>query len=1084
MDYSDEQQSFDHSKCNYEPDPLNCDEHICSAGDWSCGDGQCINEKNRYEWQESTANTIPKSQCHSMREYMFMCELSEQFKLWTSINGTCYDSSTIRFINESWNEFNQTSNQYCLYLVKCALSDGLERKCPCKKMNCGSLIKKHCLSTIEYPEGRLLTPYLTAHYSSDRQWSGRKQPNFYTMSGSIRCRGYHARININKSVLVTNIADRRNIQLEDLFCTHPFTLKDIDGVQYHSSCYANISHTLGRNLSYGFFDVCQQCISQYRINDGIQDCVNNEDEKPQQTTTCSDRVRHHRYQCSGTTDTCLMIKFLGDSLVHCNQSDDEIDFQSGQSLSTVKCNAFEDDECGFLRDYILKSKNMNDNSADLIANTKIPFRSYCNTFWNLKDKSDESLETCQSWICAQNEYQCRTNQCVPKSYVCDGEWDCDDASDEIFDINKLSDHNRMINLTINQTICDTMRNNTVEPFGSFCNLTREYPCLLINFTDQSDPIHIRPCIKINQIGNHYIDCLGGIDEKNTLSHFNEIYQLGYAFQCRSTSNMKIDDDRLCANTSRCQNQNDDFPLCGDRHKNCSHIGDFLCMNGSCIKDARCNRKMECKYGEDEYGCNPRISQTVSKYYRVSKRQKQNIAYKDFRLPRFPPKIVKTKTIVEQEEHIIVKRDIPLSLDASAISLMCNRGVVAVHYTNNIICFCPPSYYGEYCEYHNDRLTSYVHLNVSYSDYSQPTTNINIALRIIILLIYENQIIHSQQFIYRPVGDIFRIVKKKFFLIYSREKKLLEKKLRRNWNRSLIVNDFPYSLQYEAYELKMNSEIKFVGVWRYSLYFDFLPSFRFAKTLRFLQKQPNSFYSPCYSNPCKSTNAECHILQNDEKKYICLCKSGYSGENCSIKDEYCQNDFCHSNALCKPTYLGIIAGNRFPLCICPLDRYGRRCGLIYNQCQNNPCQNNGSCYPSTSNISKSNCICSNDYHGDQCQLKKDAFDHVIHANKVSELSVVQYFYIDYNTLNLVIERQNMYEQPFHHLHHQYTKKYGPHVVLLKNYPNGSVKYPNIFLLSLIMNEKNINSSTNLTDDNLCLEIKQIFQNMRGKFLIFI
>lgn len=166
--------------------------------------------------------------------------------------------------------------------------------------------------------------------------------------------------------------------------------------------------------------------------------------------------------------------------------------------------------------------------------------------------------------------------------------------------------------------------------------------------------------------------------------------------------------------------------------------------------------------------------------------------------------------------------------------------------------------------------SYVHLDVSHSVYAQSTTNINIALRVLVLLMHESRIIHSQQFTYRPANDVLRIIKNKHFLIYSRQVKLLEKKIHRNWNHSSIIDQSPYSLQYEAYELKINNEINFVGVWRYPIYFDFLPSFRFAKTLRFLQKQPDLVHSPCYSNPCNSSNVECHILQNDPSKYICIC----------------------------------------------------------------------------------------------------------------------------------------------------------------------------------------------------------------------
>lgn len=525
-----------------------------------------------------------------MREYMYMCELSIRFRLWTFANGACYDSSVINLIKKTSNESNQTLHQYCLYLTKCILSNNLERNCPCKRLNCSIFMTQNCSSYIQYPAKGLLTPYLIAIYTTEGKWSESKQSHFYTMLGSIRCRGYHGRRNTSDQIYIVNNIDKRNINLEDLLCGSADAVKDAYGLQYHSFCYANISHTLGQGLPYAFFNVCKQCISQYRINDGTRDCLHGEDERPQPSRTCTNHIRRHRFQCSSEQETCLSVKYLGDSIEHCTHSEDEFVYGKEQSLSITTCQQFEDEGCRFLREYISKSNISFNSNTQTTIKAKMAFRFYCDTFWDLKDKSDESLETCRSWKCAQNEFQYGTGQCIPKFYVCDNEWDCRDASDELFDINYPINHNKMINLTKEQTSCLTVRNNTVRAFDSFCNITTEYPCLLINFTAQSDLIHTRPCINIRQIGDNYIDCLGGFDEKNTLSHSNGIHQIGFAFQCRSTPNISIDNEQLCANTSRCHDPNDDLPLCGDRHENCLDSKDFLCINGTCMKNGRCNGK--------------------------------------------------------------------------------------------------------------------------------------------------------------------------------------------------------------------------------------------------------------------------------------------------------------------------------------------------------------------------------------------------------------------------------------------------------------------------------------------------------------
>lgn len=169
-------------------------------------------------------------------------------------------------------------------------------------------------------------------------------------------------------------------------------------------------------------------------------------------------------------------------------------------------------------------------------------------------------------------------------------------------------------------------------------------------------------------------------------------------------------------------------------------------------------------------------------------------------------------------------------------------------------------------------------------------------------------------------------------------------------------------------------------------------------------------------------------------------------------------------------------------MCPLNTYGTRCGLIYDQCKNDPCQNNGTCYPSTSNLTKANCICQSNYYGDYCQSKKNAIYLTIDRNNISGVSVVQYFYIEFTTLDLVLAQQDVSDQPFQHLHYRYANSYSPQIVPLRNYPNESTTYSNIFLLSLTIKEKNINSSTNLTNENLCLNIAESLKNIHGEFFI--
>ena len=546
MDYSDEREPFNHHTCAYQVDTLNCDEHLCSVNEWSCGEGQCIEEIHRYEWPEHTVMT--KLSCHSMREYMFMCELSDRYQLWTSDDGTCYHSNTTNLMYEKQQEYSQTIDEYCQYLVQCTLSKGLKKSCPCgKEISCDQHITQTCSSVIQYPSKGLLTPYLFAYYTNERKWLGKKRPDFYQMMGSIRCRRDHGQVSSDQPIWLNNTVDRTHITLESMFCDNSQTTIQTDKFQFQSLCYENESLTLGKRLSYAFVNVCKRCISQYRINDGIRDCLMGEDEQQQQQqrNTCTKSVRRHRFRCSSGQDTCLLVKSLGDSFKHCDKSNDEFVSGTGQSLSTIVCAHAKDDGCRFLLEYIIASKTNFNGSRQMTTKAQMLFRSYCNTFWNLPDKSDESSETCHHWICGQDEYQCTNNQCIPRTYLCDGEWDCADASDELFHIKNLSYHNKIINLSLKQTECALDRNINAQSFDHFCDVTSEYPCLLVNFTRQLDVFHSRPCIKLSQIGDNTIDCLGGLDERNTWTHCRGVGPLGFAFQCQSKITICIEDQHLC-----------------------------------------------------------------------------------------------------------------------------------------------------------------------------------------------------------------------------------------------------------------------------------------------------------------------------------------------------------------------------------------------------------------------------------------------------------------------------------------------------------------------------------------------------------
>ena len=310
------------------------------------------------------------------------------------------------------------------------------------------------------------------------------------------------------------------------------------------------------------------------------------------------------------------------------------------------------------------------------------------------------------------------------------------------------------------------------------------------------------------------------------------------------------------------------------------------------------------------------------------------------------------------------------------------------------------------------------------------------------------------------------------LPYSHSSIHHEQRTDRYFNRSKILADQPYSIQVEIYEIGRLKIPSLLAVWKYSIFFDYLPVFRFAKVLHLTKV--NEKGSPCSNHSCRS-NEECHPLTNSKsEKIICLCKANFSGENCEIADEECLSGYCARGSLCKPNYKSLARGNAFPYCICPSDQFGARCDIEDDLCQPNPCQNGGSCFPSA-RPDQLVCLCSKEYYGDKCELKKLYIRLSVETNLHYAGVVIQFFDLDFVSLDLHLVDQQVYKHLPRTIEYYRNEQTVPTIVLGKVYPSYEEISPDFYLLSLFVSGKSIDGQTMMSEINRCPHVSTLVES---------
>ena len=1023
LDWSDEMPFKKSDSCPGESASTECDDHLCPATLWSCGDGECIRDRLIFQRLRNSVT------CQTGRDQYFLCETHFSKRQWTMANGRCYNGDEIKYEFEESSAPNRSEEERCEYFFKCSLSQGGEKGCLCADdPGCVEKLSEVCpLPWIRYPRRAIVAPFLFFLFNHTKNRTS-KVPDALLINGTVRCRD--ALITVRGKIIpFQRVLDARQI-VATHFCRPLLHISSSELVQSRHECHQANEST----------DRCNEwnpCLSITRIEDGWKNCLNGEDEIDQtemETEKSCARVRNHRFRCADDQPTCLSVTRIGDAQTDCYNRLDFWWFGNDRRLSSLNCHQQMKDECSLLRQYVQQSwTSVFVNQSESTSKDQTSFRSYCDTFWNLPTRDDEHLVECQrSWICPKDRWRCETGQCIELRWLNDGEWYCADASDE---------HGLIKDITQTTLEAASLYDFTNRSYNipSSCPQSHSFLCLSSEAMQRG-----LTCFNLSQIGDGRIDCAGAIDERNTLLHCSRSSMLGTYFRC-PLSDICIPFYVHCWKDLRCPNRSDDEHWCSRQQQpsNRSTLNDFTCFDGESAENGRCNGNFDCRFGEDEYMCDALGLFEVSEVpYRERKQFLQRATKNILRLSPYPTDANITQLNLSSLSMAPARKDLSSNISSHS-PYWCNRGLGALLTQNHstIVCFCPPQYYGDKCEYHQDRLLVLLHLDLSSSIFVDQ----RILLKLLVLFFFNNQLLGIDQFHFHPS---FELTPSKLIthFLYPRSSAFLQERQKRLFNRSDLLALHPYSIRIELYQTRTDEQPSLVAVWKYPVFLDYLPVFRLAKVLRFRQFLGSR--NPCFTQPCHP-NERCQQLMNNHSQYICLCPANFTGENCSIEDTKCGNGYCSTGSLCQP-HLG---GDSTPFCLCPLNRFGDRCLIEHDACLSNPCLNKGSCLPDSQG-DRVICICTKEYLGTHCQWRRPSIHLSLSISRQYQGVVIQYLQIDLISLRLDLVDQQVFRtfpQLIEYFHPD-QKTILPDIVLAKLYSSHEDLSPDIYLLSVNLDLK--------------------------------
>jgi len=420
------------------------------------------------------------------------------------------------------------------------------------------------------------------------------------------------------------------------------------------------------------------------MNDGYIDCLLGDDELNVDYLPINEP---YRYQCA-TTDRSqyVSVQLLGNGVTDCLDGSDEL--SPSLNWSFFRCEYEIDYACWVFR------------NTENIKEVQLLFQRHCDSIWDTMDGRDE--QNCFKWICPIHMYQCNgTGQCIDQSRLCDGEFDCSNGEDEFKCPNKK-----------------TKPHWTIE---DKCDDISEHFCITLDYLD--DPYSNRPCINISEVGDGIINCIGGRDERNVFA-CSDHEMLGDRFVCDNKTQC-ISHRAVCNGVVDCVDKSDEYICNWNRNKSCVP-GQFTCKDGSCVEERCQNPKNGCiRENEHLFWC-PNLISLANEKYRSSKiRRLSNYAS----FCNIYESTSNSSTLTLRSNVIPENR---ASTYNPRLHGYCNRGFYLFTKNGTLsVCFCPPSFYGDRCQFNRRRITVRFRLDRSYP------FDIPLLIHILVSLVYND-----------------------------------------------------------------------------------------------------------------------------------------------------------------------------------------------------------------------------------------------------------------------------------------------------------------------------------------------------------